>query len=146
MCTIEGLDGRGHGNPSSPVDHTSANTTTSKGPCCPHSEVQAKVQELEEEVQRLRLANNDPHATGEHKVKEWQQLRDQTSRVDEGIRGILSSRVQQQAREIKQLRDVGQFWLGLEQLRHQKITQFFDGNLPADDIVFQLAEKGPPES
>lgn len=53
---------------------------------------------------------------------------------------------EKQEEEIKQLREVGRFWLGLERLRHDKISQFFEGNLPNDDIVFQLAKMGLPEA
>jgi len=56
------------------------------------------------------------------------------------------SHSEEQEEEIKQLRGVGQFWLGLERLRHEKITQSFEGNLPEDDIVFQLASGGPSQT
>lgn len=97
----------------------------------------------EEAIQKHRLASPEPRAAVENKGEDHQQLRDQTSGIDQSIHGVLSSRNQQQEEEIKQLRDVGQFWLGLERLRHDKITQFFAGTLPEDDIVFELAKKGP---
>lgn len=96
-----------------------------------------------EEVQRLRLASHGPHVTVEQIREEHRQLKDQTSEIDQSIHGVLSSRLQQQEAEIKQLRDVGQFWLGLERLRHDKIAQFFAGPLPEDDIMLELAKKGP---
>ena len=51
----------------------------------------------------------------------------------------LSGRNGEQARAIEQHEAERHFWLGLERLRHEKITQFYQGTLPKDDIVFEMA-------
>jgi len=137
---MEEAEGRDLKGVSSPADYPQVKATTSKGQKSSDSELQIEMQKLKKEIQRLRMVNQDLCSSIEQKTEDWQGLRDKSNKNFNDFRRKVISHTQQQAEEIEQLRDVGRFWLGLERLRHQKIQQFFEGHLPRDDIVFQLAE------
>lgn len=144
--SMEGAEARGPEGVPSPAEQPPIEATTSTGQSASNVELQAKIQKLEEEIERLHLADQLHHATIQQKIEDWQRLKEKANQNFNDFRRKTASHTKEQAEEIKQLRDVGKFWLGLEQLRHRKITQFFTGTLPEDDIVFQLAEKGFPEA
>ena len=131
---------------SSRANYPSVEATAATGQSSSDAELQAKMQKLEEENEQLRLAVQRSNAAVEQMGKDLQRLKDTAYKNSKNLRQNVINFTEGQEEEIKQLRGVGRFWMGMERLRHEKIIQFFDGNLPEDDIVFQLAEKGPPES
>lgn len=144
--SVGGVDGRGLGSDSSSANCPSVEATTATGQSRSNAELQAKLQKLEEENQQLRLANQYYHETVENLAEDLQRLKDKSHKNSKNLRQNVINYTEKQEEEIKQLREVGQFWLGLERLRHDKISQSFEGNLPNDDIVFQLAKMGLPEA
>ena len=108
--------------------------------------VQTKMHMLEKENQKLRTANLQLRAAVEQGSKNLQHVHERSEKKNEDISEILTHRIEEQAGVIKQLRDVGRFWLGLTRLQHEKITQFFQGTLPEDDLVFQLAAMSRPDA
>jgi len=141
--SVEGRDSR---SVSSRAKYPSVEATAATGQSSSDTELRAKMQKLEDENQQLRLAVQRFNAAVEQMGKDLQRLTGTAYKNSKNLRQNVINFTEGQEEEIKQLRGVGRFWMGMERLRHEKITQFFDGNLPDDDIVFQLAEKGPPES
>lgn len=142
--STEGAEGRGLKGVPSPANHPPIEAMISTGQSSSNVELQqAKIQNLEGEIERLRLANQLHHATIEQKTEDWQRLMEAANQNFNDFRRKAVNHAKEQTEEMKQLQDVDKFWWGLEHLRHQKITQFFTGTLPEDDIVFQLAEGFP---
>lgn len=58
---------------------------------------------------------------------------------------ILNGRIEEQAVVIEQLRDERRLWLGLNRSNHEKISQYFQGSLPNDDIILPMGSMELPD-
>lgn len=94
---------------------------------------------LEQDYRELLTINDELSAVFTQACEHWRRSENQLQKSQGHMLGILDRRQEELGLDIQQLRKVSRFWLGLERIRDQKITQFFQGHLPEDDVVFREA-------
>ena len=135
----EGMASQGSRRSKLPPENPRADSTVIVKPSNSDSGVDVKKHLSEDDEADFHAANEELNFALTQAHKHWQRSEDRLQESQECMLAALDRPKEKLALELDHLRKVSRFWLGLERLRDEKITQFLQGSLPEDDIVFQEA-------